>query len=86
MISMDPETERIFEVVKANVVKVLTGIDPATVTLERSLTELGANSVDRVEVVLYSAEDLDLDVPRAELHGARNLADLVAVLRRHAGR
>lgn len=86
MISMDPETERIFEVVKANVVKVLTGIDPATVTLERSLTELGANSVDRVEVVLYAVEDLGLDVPRAELHGARNLADLVAVLRRHAGR
>ena len=55
-------------------------------TIERSLTELGANSVDRVEVVMYSAEDLGLDVPRAELHGARNLADLVAVLRRHAGR
>ena len=83
---MDPETERIFGVVKANVVKVLTGLDPDLVTIERSLTELGANSVDRVEVVLYSAEDLGLDVPRAELHGARNLADLVAVLRRHAGR
>jgi acyl carrier protein len=49
---MDPETQRIFEVVKANVVKVLTGLDPALVTIERSLTELGANSVDRVEVVM----------------------------------
>jgi acyl carrier protein len=52
--------------------------------LDKSLTDLGANSVDRVEVVLYSLEDLKLEVPTAELHGIRDLKALVDLLYRHA--
>jgi polyketide biosynthesis acyl carrier protein len=75
--------EMIFEVVKTNVLRVLFDVDPSLVTLERSLSELGANSVDRVEVVMCSMEDLNLSLPRVELHGVQNLRGLVDLFHRH---
>lgn len=81
---MDPDQQRIFEIVKANALKVLVDLKPEDVTLDKSLADLGANSVDRVEVVMYSMEDLNLNVPKTELHGVRDLRGLVELLRRHA--
>ncbi|MDD2709950.1 MAG: phosphopantetheine-binding protein [Verrucomicrobiae bacterium] len=82
---MDPEKQKIFDIVKANTLKVLVDLKPGDVTIDKSLTDLGANSVDRVEVVMYSMEELNLEVPRAELHGISNLRGLVDLLHRHAG-
>ena len=81
---MSFEKEQIFEVVKANTLKVLVDLRPEDVTIDQSLTDLGANSVDRVEVVMYSMEELNLEVPRAELKGITNLRGLVDLLHHHA--
>ena len=54
------------------------------VTIDKNLTDLGANSVDRVEVVIYSLEELRLKVPPSELQGLRNIGALVDLLHRHA--
>ena len=81
---MDTETQRIFEVIKSNLLSVVVDLNPDEVTIEKSMTELGANSVDRVEVVMYSTEALGLKISPAELHGASNLAGLVEILKRHA--
>ena len=80
---MDAEKQRVFDVVKSNLIKVLMDLKPEQVTIDKSMTDLGANSVDRVEVVMYSMEELGLDIPRAELHGAKNIAGLVDILARH---
>jgi polyketide biosynthesis acyl carrier protein len=80
---MEVEQQRVFSVVKSNLLKVVMDLKPDDITIEKSMTELGANSVDRVEVVMYSMEELGLDVPRAELHGAKNIAGLVEILVRH---
>lgn len=69
--------DQIFAAVKANVLMVLPDVDPQAVVPSTSLTALGANSVDRVEVAMYAMESLRLKIPLIELHGARNLADLV---------
>lgn len=69
--------EQIFAAIKANVLKVLPDVNPQAVAIGTNLTELGANSVDRVEVAMYSMESLQLKIPLVELHGTRNLADLV---------
>jgi polyketide biosynthesis acyl carrier protein len=81
---MESQKQRIFEVVKANTLKVLCDVPPESITPEVALGDLGANSVDRVEVVMYSMEDLGLKVPPAELHGVSNLRGLVDLLHRHA--
>ena len=81
---MEPEKQKIFEVVKANTLKVLVDLKPEEVTIDKSLTDLGANSIDRVEVAMYSMEELNLEVPRMELRGISNLRGLVDLLYRHA--
>jgi polyketide biosynthesis acyl carrier protein len=80
--SLDKQT--IFDVVKANTLKVLPDLLPEDITIDKSLTDLGANSVDRVEVVIYSLEELKLNVPISELQGIGNLSNLVDLLYRHA--
>jgi polyketide biosynthesis acyl carrier protein len=78
------DKEKIFEVVKANTLKVLPDLVADDVTIDKNLSDLGANSVDRVEVVIYSLEDLSLKVPPSELQGLRNIRALVDLLHRHA--
>jgi polyketide biosynthesis acyl carrier protein len=78
------DKETIFEVVKANTLKVLPDVVADEVTIDKNLTDLGANSVDRVEVVIYSLEELRLKVPHSELQGLRNIGALVDLLHRHA--
>ncbi|HTI72983.1 MAG TPA: phosphopantetheine-binding protein [Candidatus Limnocylindria bacterium] len=75
--------DAIFQVIKSNVQKVLFDIDPNLITVDQSLVALGANSVDRVEVVMYSMEELNLSIPRVELHGIENLRGLVEVFHKH---
>jgi polyketide biosynthesis acyl carrier protein len=74
------DREQIFEVVKQNIIRILPDLPPETITIEKSLTDLGANSIDRVEVATYSMEDLDIVIPRVELRQASNIRDLVDVL------
>ncbi len=44
------------------------------------LVDLGANSVDRAEIIDMTMESLSLNIPRVALFGAKNIGDLVDVL------
>jgi polyketide biosynthesis acyl carrier protein len=70
----------IFEVVKKNALEILD-VAPDTVTIGKSLTDLGANSVDRMEIVTMTMEDLGLKIPFMSFAGASNIEDLVEILR-----
>lgn len=67
----------IFEVVRSNVEKVLDGVSRDSVAEEVSLRDLGADSLQIVEVVSRSMKELRLRVPRTDLSRATNLKDLV---------
>jgi acyl carrier protein len=67
----------IFEVVRANIEKVLDGVSRDSVSEEASLRDLGADSLQIVEVVSRSMKELRLRVPRTDLSRANNLRDLV---------
>jgi len=75
--------EDIFGIIKKNILKVLMDIDTNKININQSLKDLGANSVDRVEIAQYSMEDLNLIIPRVELGYARNIKDLVDILYKH---
>jgi polyketide biosynthesis acyl carrier protein len=47
-----------------------------------SLAELGANSIDRAEIVMMVVESLQLQVQRTELFGPNNLGELADLLHR----
>jgi polyketide biosynthesis acyl carrier protein len=78
-----PHREDIFAVVKEQVLRVLDGVSPHSVTPETSLRELGANSIDRVEVAIFSMERLNLDVPRAAFSNVHDLRGLVDLFQAH---
>ncbi|MFC6082815.1 phosphopantetheine-binding protein [Sphaerisporangium aureirubrum] len=74
----------IFEAVKRNVLEVLPDLDPSQVVMGGTLTDLGANSVDRADVVTMTMEDLGLTIPIAEFQEVHDIASLVALLKRHS--
>ena len=69
----------VFEVVKKNILEILD-VRPDMVSIEKSLSDLGANSVDRMEVVTSSLQDLELKIPLVSFAAASNIEDLVDVL------
>ncbi len=49
-----------------------------------SLGELGANSLDRSEILMMTLEALDLKVPAVKFHGPKNIGELADAI--HAQR
>jgi polyketide biosynthesis acyl carrier protein len=45
-----------------------------------SLEQLGANSVERMEILLMTLESLSLDIPRTETFGPKNIGELAQLL------
>lgn len=70
----------IFEVVKKHLVDTVDTIDPNTVNREDSMKDLGASSMDIVEVVSCSMRELRVRVPRQELSELSNIGQLVDML------
>jgi polyketide biosynthesis acyl carrier protein len=73
----------VFEVVRRATLEVLPDICAADVTIDGALTDLGANSIDRADIVTLALEELDITVPVREFQAARDIRSLVDVLRRH---
>jgi polyketide biosynthesis acyl carrier protein len=72
--------ERVFILVKHVIAEVLPDLDQALIVRGKSLLELGANSVDRVEVVTMCMERLDLTVPLSRFANVNNIGELVSAL------
>lgn len=73
----------VFEAVRGSVLEVLPELDAGDVSLDGTLTDLGANSVDRADVVTMSMERLGVTVPVYEFQGVHDIRSLVELLRRH---
>ena len=69
--------EQIFGVVKGNILKIIDGVASDAIREEVSMRDLGADSLQVVEVVSRSMKELRLKVPRTELSRAKNLGDLL---------
>jgi polyketide biosynthesis acyl carrier protein len=74
----------VFAIVKGHIREVLPEVPEQEIALHRSLSELGANSVDRMEVVTLSLESLDLRIPLMSFAGVSDIQGLVDVLAQHA--
>jgi acyl carrier protein len=74
----------IFQVVKANITRIVEDVDAAAISERVSMSELGADSLQVVEVVSRSMKELKLKVPRTELSKAQTLKDLLDLFQRAA--
>jgi acyl carrier protein len=65
--------EHILSVVKKHLMDILEDIEEDQIDPDQSMKELGANSLDIVEVVSCSMRELKVKVPRSELNKLQNI-------------
>ncbi|HEY0837555.1 MAG TPA: acyl carrier protein [Azospirillum sp.] len=71
---------QIFDIVKKNIVEVLPDLDQDMIALDKSLSDLGANSVDRMEIIQMSMDELSVNIPLMSFAKATNIDGVVEVL------
>ncbi len=74
------EREDIFKIVLKYLDRALDGIDADEVDGSKSMVDLGANSLDIVEVVSSTMRELRIKVPRSKLKEMHNIDSLVDFL------
>ena len=73
--------EQIFEIVKKNINIILPDIDIDSVKIEDSLKDdIGANSIDRMDILVQSMKDLGIKIQMVEFGKAKNIQGIVDIL------
>lgn len=71
-------TEEVFEVLKKNVLDILEDeVGESDITIDKSMVELGANSIDIVQIVSNTMRELRVKIPREELSKLNNMREFV---------
>jgi polyketide biosynthesis acyl carrier protein len=73
--------DAIFLALKNAASSVMTDLSPDLLTEQASLRELGANSVDRAEILMRVMEEQQLMVSMVRFASCQNLGDIAKVLR-----
>ena len=72
--------EQVVEVVTRNLVDTIEELEGVEIDTSKSMKDLGANSLDIVEIVSCSMRELKVKIPRAELNTLKNIDELVDLL------
>lgn len=76
--------DQVFAVVKKHLTQTLDDVNDADVQPAKSMKDLGASSLDLVEIVSLSMRELKVKVPRSELSKLNNIGGLVDLLHQAA--
>jgi acyl carrier protein len=76
--------DEILNIVKRHLMDNVEDLEESSIDPAKSMKEMGANSLDIVEVVSCSMRDLKVKVPRAELAQLTDMNGLVDLLFQHA--
>ena len=75
------EYDKVFAAIKRNVLTIVPDVDPGAIVPERTLAELGCNSIDRADIVSMTMADLAVTVPVHEFRQGQPIGSLVETLR-----
>jgi polyketide biosynthesis acyl carrier protein len=70
----------IFDVVRGNILEVLPELDPALIEESKSMKDLGANSIDRADILIQSMQQFELSLKISDFSGISNIGGLVDFL------
>lgn len=68
--------EKIFELIVNHSCEVIPELQGYEFQRSDRLSDLGANSVDRADIIMMTMDSLSLQIPRVELFGAKNIGEL----------
>ena len=76
-------SEEVFEKVKETIIEQL-GVADTAVTMEASfIDDLGADSLDIVELIMASEEEFDMEIPDADAEKVVTVGDVVEYIKEH---
>jgi polyketide biosynthesis acyl carrier protein len=70
----------IFDVVRGNILEVLPDLDPALIEESKSMRDLGANSIDRADILIETMRQFKLSLKVSDFSGITNIGGLVDFL------
>lgn len=70
----------IFNIIVRNTCEVVPALEGHSFQFDDSLRDLGANSVDRSEIVMMTLESLSLNIPMIQIARAENMGELASIL------
>ncbi|MWV45365.1 acyl carrier protein [Paenibacillus sp. HJL G12] len=73
-------TNELFQIIVSHTREVLPELQDHPIQPEDRLADLGANSVDRAEIIMMTMDTLSLRIPSVELFGVNNIGELAEVL------
>jgi polyketide biosynthesis acyl carrier protein len=76
------DKQAIFDVIVNHTYDVVPSLSGRPIQLQDALHLLGANSIDRSEIIMMTLESLDLDLPLIEAARANTLGDLADIMYR----
>lgn len=76
------QRQAITQIVKNFMLEVVEELDPEEIDLSRSMKDMGASSLDIVEIVSGVMRELRVKIPRAELQDLANVEQFVDLLYR----
>ncbi len=72
--------EQIFEIIVRHTKEIIPDLEGHAFQQTDSLRALGANSVDRADILMMTLETLELDIPLVEMAKAENIGELARII------
>jgi acyl carrier protein len=76
-------SEEVFEKVKETIIEQLGVVDTAVTTEASFIDDLGADSLDIVELIMALEEEFDMEIPDADAEKIVTVGDVVEYIREH---
>ncbi|MDQ4039344.1 MAG: acyl carrier protein [Actinomycetota bacterium] len=77
--------EQVFDIIVENTREVVPELDDHAFDTTDSLRELGANSIDRAEIIMMTLEALSLNIPLVRLANVKNIGELADLIHGSSG-
>jgi polyketide biosynthesis acyl carrier protein len=72
--------QHIFDIITRHTCEVIPSLEGHSFQLTDSLRDLGANSIDRSEIIMMTLETLSLNIPLILIARAENMGELASIL------
>ena len=76
-------SEEVFEKVKETIIEQLGVVDTAVTTEASFIDDLGADSLDIVELIMALEEEFDMEIPDADAEKIVTVGDVVEYIKEH---
>ncbi|WP_311298477.1 MULTISPECIES: acyl carrier protein [Bacillaceae] len=70
----------IFKVIKESIYEIVPELEGVNIMIQDSLQELGANSIDRAEIIINTLEIVNASIPMIKFGEAKNINEIVDII------